>query len=64
MEWITPILAFIGLVLLLVGFTKNNRWLLLSAGLVLFVAGSTPSFLRGLEDGHRAAAPGQEAPPQ
>ena len=63
MGWITPVLAFIGLVLLLVGFTRNNRWTLLSACLVLFIAGSTPSFLRGLEDGYRAAAPGQDAPP-
>lgn len=63
MEWITPVLAFVGLALLLVGFTKRNRWILVAAGLVLFVAGSSASFIRGLQDGYRASAPQQGAAP-
>lgn len=45
MEWIAVALAFLGLVLLLVGFWKNRRGLLVVAGIVLFLAGSLGDFL-------------------
>lgn len=45
MDWIAVALAFLGLVLLLVGFWKNSRGLLVMAGIVLFLAGSVGDFL-------------------
>lgn len=45
MDWIAVALAFLGLVLLLVGFWKNSRGLLVIAGTVLFLAGSVGDFL-------------------
>lgn len=45
MEWIAVALAFLGVILLLVGFAKNRRGLLVVAGIVLFVAGSLGGFL-------------------
>ena len=45
MEWIAVALAVLGVILLLVGFWKNRRGLLVVAGVVLFVAGSLGDFL-------------------
>lgn len=45
MDWIAVALAVLGVILLLVGFAKNRRGLLVVAGIVLFVAGSLGDFL-------------------
>ena len=51
MYWIGPILALCGLGLLLYGFSKNNRNLLVVAGITLFLAGSATDFLEGFIEG-------------
>jgi hypothetical protein len=53
MEWFGPILAFIGVGLLLYGFNRNRRDILFAAGAILFLAGALSDFLRGFADGIR-----------
>jgi hypothetical protein len=51
MYWVGPILGFVGAAGLLYGFRKNNRNILLGAGIILFLAGSLGDFLKGFEAG-------------
>ena len=52
MQWIGIAFAVVGLVLLLVGFAKNNRYILVAAGVLLFLGGAFPDFARGYLDGY------------
>lgn len=51
MQWIGIAFALLGLVLLLVGFAKNNRYVLVVAGIALFLGGF-PDLARGYLDGY------------
>jgi len=55
MQWIGIAFALTGLVLLLFGFAKNNRYILVVAGIALFLGGAFPEFARGYLDGYGAA---------
>ena len=55
MQWIGIAFALIGLVLLLFGFAKNNRYILVVAGIALFLGGAFPEFARGYLDGYGGA---------
>lgn len=51
MYWIGPILALVGLALLVYGFHKNSRGLLALAGVTLFLAGTMTDFIDGFVKG-------------
>lgn len=51
MYWISPILALVGLALLLYGFRKNNRVILVAAGFTLFLAGTITDMVEGFVAG-------------
>lgn len=55
MQWIGIAFALVGLVLLLYGFAKNNRYVLVAAGVALFLGGALPGFARGYLDGYDSA---------
>jgi hypothetical protein len=57
MYWLPLVLAVVGFAALFYGFSKNNRKILLSAGIVLFLAGSLGDFLAGFEEGVMSQAP-------
>ena len=62
MEWIAVFLAFLGLALLLVGFARNRRGLLVAAGIILFLAGSFGDFLdRWVDTAEQAEAEARAA---
>lgn len=52
MQWIGIAFALVGLVLLLFGFARNNRYILVVAGIALFLGGAFPDFARGYLDGY------------
>ena len=54
MFWLELGLAVGGFVALLVGFRRNNRNILLAAGVALFLSGALPEFVRGYQDGYSA----------
>jgi len=47
-------LAVGGFVALVVGFRRNNRNILLAAGIALFLSGALPDFVRGVQAGYSA----------
>jgi hypothetical protein len=51
-QWIGIAFAVVGLALLLIGFARNNRYILVVAGISLFLGGSFPDFARGYLDGY------------
>jgi membrane-bound ClpP family serine protease len=57
MYWLAPILAIVGVVALLYGFTKNNRNILLVAAIVLFFAGTAGDLLSGFKAGVQSHMP-------
>lgn len=48
------LLEIIGLVLLVIGYRKNNRNLLLAAAICLWLGAGVNDFVRGLIDGYGA----------
>ena len=54
MYWMELGLAVGGFVALLVGFRRNNRNILLAAGIALFLSGAVPDFVRGVQAGYSA----------
>jgi len=62
MYWIGPILAFIGLVAMIYGFVKNNRKILVVAGITLFLAGTLGDFLEGFKEGVTSEMPAATSP--
>ena len=54
MYWMELGLAVGGFVALLVGFRRNNRNILLAAGVALFLSGALPEFVRGYQEGYSA----------
>ncbi len=61
MEWFGPVVAFIGLVLLVYGFKKDRRRILFAAGLILLLAGSLSDILQGVADGISPQSPAESA---
>ncbi|HZX69876.1 MAG TPA: hypothetical protein VFE77_03575 [Rhodanobacter sp.] len=55
MEYIQSVLLVVGVIVLVVGYRKNQRNLLLSAAVVLFLAGTVGNFTQGFLDGFNAA---------
>jgi hypothetical protein len=53
---ISYVLEIIGLVLLVMGYRKSNRNLMLAAALLLWFGGSFNGFVSGLVDGSKLAA--------
>lgn len=63
MQWIGIAFALVGLALLLYGFAKNNRYILVAAGVALFLGGALPDFARGYLDGYQGTRiQGSETP--
>ena len=56
MHYVELVLFLIGVVLLFTGYKKNNRNLLLSAAIVLFLAGAGGSAVEGFADGYNNTA--------
>jgi hypothetical protein len=54
MTYIEIVLLFVGVVTLVIGYRKHHRNLLLSAAVVLFLAGAIGHFVRGFNDGFNA----------
>lgn len=52
MFWLELVLVVAGFAVLVVGFRRNNRNILLAAGIVLFLSGALPDFVRGVEAGY------------
>lgn len=51
-------LFVIGLLLLVVGYRRNHRNLLLCAAITLFLAGTAPSMVEGFREGYAEARNG------
>jgi disulfide bond formation protein DsbB len=67
MYYVEITLFVVGLVLLIVGYRKNRRNVLLVAAIVLFLSGALGSFVKGYKDGysgsrnaHSSSIPGQQ----
>lgn len=51
MNYLTILLLAIGLAVLVIGYRKNNRNILLLSALLLLAAGALPDFVAGYLDG-------------
>ena len=49
-------MLIVGLVLLVVGYRKNSRNILLGAAFVWLAAGALPQFIEGMEEGYLGAS--------
>jgi hypothetical protein len=54
MTYIEIVLLVMGVIALVVGYRKHHRNLLLSAAIILFLAGATGDLARGFHDGFNA----------
>jgi uncharacterized membrane protein YhfC len=62
-EMFELVLLAVGITLLVFGYRRNNRNVLLLAALVLLAAGALPDVLSGIEEGYReSAGPAAAAP--
>jgi uncharacterized membrane protein YccC len=57
MDYLEIFLLLFGVVALLVGFFKNNRYILLAAGIALLVAGGLGDFANGFMQGVLDSSP-------
>jgi hypothetical protein len=55
-EMFELVLLAVGITLLVFGYRRNNRNVLLLAALVLLAAGALPDVLSGIEEGYRESA--------
>lgn len=61
MIYLVVLLFIIGIVLLVVGYRKNSRNLLLAGAIVLFVSATVQPFSQGFAEGFREGSSGQAA---
>ncbi|MFC4727259.1 hypothetical protein [Coralloluteibacterium thermophilus] len=55
MDWMEGVLMLGALGVLIFGFVRNDRRILLAAGLVLFLGGTVGDVVQGFEQGYRDA---------
>lgn len=53
MKYIELLLLVVGVVVLVVGYRRSSRNLLLSAAIMLFLAGTLGDIVHGFQDGYR-----------
>ncbi len=56
MDYLTITLLVNGLVVLVIGYRKNNRNVLLVSAILLLAAGALPEFIAGYQDGFNGAS--------
>ena len=54
MYYLEILLFVIGLALIIAGYRKNNRNILLAAAIAWLAAGAPPNFMTGVEEGFQA----------